>query len=83
MSLDRVGRITVSKLAAILRVANALDRLRSRRSLHLEMSIERNRFIIETPPDQDISAVQQRVRDRSYLFSSVFGKEIQLRSKRT
>lgn len=83
MSLDRVGRITVSKLAAILRVANALDLLRSRRSLHLEMSMERNRFIIGTPPDQDVSPVQQRVRDRSYLFSSVFGKEIQLRSKRT
>jgi len=83
MALGRMDRITVSKLAAVIRVANALDRLRFRRTLSMDMRIEENRFIIETAPDQDLSPVKQRIRDRSRLFASVFGKEIQLKVRRT
>ncbi len=83
MALDRMDRITVSKLAAVIRVANALDRLRFRRALCMEMRIDQNSFIIETSPDQDLSPIQQRVRDRSRLFAGVFGKQVQLSTRRT
>ena len=83
MDLDRMDRITVSKLAAVIRVANALDRLRFRRALHMDMSIDGNSFTIQTSPDQDLSPIQPRIQDRSRLFASVFGKQVKLRTRRT
>jgi exopolyphosphatase/guanosine-5'-triphosphate,3'-diphosphate pyrophosphatase len=83
MELNRADRIRVCKLSAIMRVANALDRLHSPRPLKLDMRIEDKRFVIEALTDSDLSLLQRRVQERSQLFSSIFGKEILLRAKGT
>ncbi len=82
MALDRGDRITVSKLAAVLRVANALDRLRSPRALTLNMQLDEKRLVIEVAGELDLSLLQARVKGRAKLFSDIFGKEILLRAKR-
>jgi len=81
MELGRADRITVSKLSAIMRVANALDRLHSPRPLKLKMRLEGKRFVMEALTDSDLSLLQRRVQERSQLFTSIFGKEVLLRSK--
>ena len=82
MALDRRDRITVSKLAAIIRVANALDRLHSPRPMKMNMQLDEKRLIIEISGEHDISLLQARVKGRSKLFQDIFGKEILLRAKR-
>ena len=81
MALNHVDRITVSKLAAVLRVANALDRLHSVRPLQLEMRRQKDRFVIELAADLDLPVLQQRVGERSALFGEIFGKDVTLRRK--
>ncbi|NQU40433.1 MAG: exopolyphosphatase [Lentisphaerae bacterium] len=81
MALNHGDRITVSKLAAILRVANALDRLRSARPLKLAMGLSEKGFLIELVGDLDLNLLKQRVADQSQLFMDIFGKEIALQAK--
>ncbi len=81
MALDHVSRITVTKLAAVLRLANSLDRLHTKRPLKLDMRLQEKRFLIEFPESLDLALLRRRVRDRSRLFEDIFGKAVVLRRK--
>jgi exopolyphosphatase/guanosine-5'-triphosphate,3'-diphosphate pyrophosphatase len=78
LSLDRQDRITVAKLAAILRVADALDRSERQRIQELECRRERDRFIITTPLE-DVSLEQLALQQKGSLFQEVYGMPIRLR----
>lgn len=82
MALSHGDRIAVSKLAAVLRVANALDRLHGLRPLWTGMQLRGDQFIIELAGEFDSMFLEQRVRDRSRLFMDIFGKAVVLRRKR-
>ncbi len=82
MALDHISRITVSKLAAVLRLANALDRLHTKRMLKLDMRLQEKRFVIEFPESLDLALLRRRVRDRSRLFEDIFGKAVVLRRRK-
>ena len=74
--LDRFQRVAVSKLAAILRVAIALDssyqqRIRKIRCVDKPAHVE-----LSTPDVEEISMEQLGIRQVGRLFADIFGKEI-------
>ncbi|HLQ43519.1 MAG TPA: HD domain-containing protein, partial [Planctomycetaceae bacterium] len=80
-ALDRDSRVTVSKLAALLRVAIALDRSYSQRILDLSCTREEDRLVISIPNVEDLSLEQLAVKQNSGLFEETFGLQVQLRAK--
>lgn len=79
-TLDREGRVVVSKLAAILRVAIALDETRSGRVRQIRCVRESKRLIIEAPGVDDVSMEQIALRQNGSLFLEVFGIPVMLRA---
>lgn len=79
-SLSRKDRVSVAKLAGILRVAKALDASRQQR-IH-DFQVERNgrHFIITVPNVTDIALEQLELRQNCSLFEDVFGLKVVLRS---
>ncbi len=81
MAMDHVSRIAVTKLAAVLRLANSLDRLHTKRPLKFDMRLQEKRFIIEFSESLDLTLLWRRVRDRSGLFEDIFGKTVVLQRR--
>lgn len=82
-TLDRESRIAVSKMAAILRVADSLDRSYSQRLEKVECQKENDKLIITVPNVDDLSLEQLALKQRGQLFEQIFGMKILLRKKRT
>ncbi len=76
--LAREDRITVSKLAAILRIANALDRDRIIVQEHLDARLDPGRLVLTVRSRGDITLEQQSLRERCALFEQVYGLEVVL-----
>jgi exopolyphosphatase/guanosine-5'-triphosphate,3'-diphosphate pyrophosphatase len=81
-TLAREHRIAVAKMAAILRLAIALDDSRSQRIGELQCEIEENRLVISIPRVDDLSLEQLAIRQNSMLFEEVFGMKVLLRRAR-
>lgn len=81
-TLPREDRVVVSKLAAILRVAIALDETRSGRVAQVRCVREAKRLIIETPGVDDVSIEQLGLRQNGGLFLEVFGIQVMFRGGR-
>ncbi|HHK41546.1 MAG TPA: HD domain-containing protein, partial [Planctomycetaceae bacterium] len=78
-TLGREDRITVSKLAAILRIAIALDESRSGRVQELSCEIDDDRVIIYLHGVEDLALEQLAVRQQGTLFDEIFGRSVLLR----
>ncbi len=81
-TLDRNDRVAVSKLAAILRIAIALDESRSQRINSIKCRHENNRLVIAASGVEDVSLEQLALRQTVNLFEEVFGVPVQFRSVR-
>ncbi len=81
-TLDRNDRVAVSKLAAILRIAIALDESRSQRITGFKCRHENNRLVIAASGVEDVSLEQLALRQTVNLFEEVFGVPVQIRSAR-
>lgn len=81
-TLAREDRVVVSKLAAILRVAIALDETRSGRVRQLRCVRESKRLIVETPGVEDVSIEQLALRQNGGMFLEVFGIPVMFRGGR-
>lgn len=79
-TLDRDQRVIVAKLAAILRLAIALDESRSGRIKEVRCRRERDRMVIQVPAVDDVSLEQLAMRQNAGLFEEVFGVAVLLRS---
>jgi len=79
VSLDRDERMMVSKLAAILRVANALDKDHSQNIMDLKISREGDQIILTAPNLSDLPMGKSVLAGRSDFFVEIFGKKIILR----
>jgi exopolyphosphatase/guanosine-5'-triphosphate,3'-diphosphate pyrophosphatase len=77
MQLDRSARMQVSTLAAILRVAYALDVERSQRIKQVKCTIDKNVFRIETNV-QDVALERWSMDRKSGLFKNIFGLGVQV-----
>ena len=74
------SRIAVSKAAAILRVADALDRTDSQRFRDIECAIEDGELIITAIGADDVSLEELALQQKGSLFRDVFGLKITLKA---
>lgn len=81
-TLDRQERVAVSQLAAILRVALALDDSRSQRIHDLVCNVEDNRLVISIPMVEDLSLEQLALKQNGMLFEETFGMPPLLRMQK-
>lgn len=78
LQLDRGQRLVVSKLAALLRVADSLDRGRGQRVGIRRARLGTGRLVLELEGVKDTSAVQLALNRKAGLFSSVFGLSLEV-----
>jgi exopolyphosphatase/guanosine-5'-triphosphate,3'-diphosphate pyrophosphatase len=81
-TLDRDQRVAVSKLAAILRVAVALDESRSQRIGELHCTVDEDRIVIQAPGVEDLSLEQLALNQNVSLFEEIYGLPVLLRKGR-
>ncbi|MFT5301481.1 MAG: exopolyphosphatase/guanosine-5'-triphosphate,3'-diphosphate pyrophosphatase, partial [Mariniblastus sp.] len=74
--LPRMHRVAVSKLAAILRIAIAIDTCRNQRIKTINCIERGSRIELSTPDVTDFSMEQLEVRQVCGLFGDIFGKEV-------
>lgn len=82
MSQSREHRIAISKMAAILRVATALERSRSQRIDDVKCAREHGRLVISVPDVDDLSLEQLALKQTGSLFEEIFGRATMLRTER-
>jgi len=78
MSLPRESRVTVSKLAAILRVADALSRGHVHAPCNLQFERQGDDLIICVPNMTDLLLEQRAVQAKSDLFEDIYGMKVRL-----
>jgi len=74
--LTREERMIVFKMAAILRIADALDRSHSQRIRSFQLRPEGNRLYIFTPGVDDTTVEQIAINSKCDLFREIYGYEI-------
>jgi exopolyphosphatase/guanosine-5'-triphosphate,3'-diphosphate pyrophosphatase len=79
VSLERDERTIVSKLAAILRVANALDREHLQKLDEIKVTRDGDQVVLTAYGVSDLTMERLALASRSDLFREVFGKRIILR----
>ncbi len=77
-TLPPEDRMRVSKLAAILRIADALDRSHSSRIGEISTRLEKQKLVIALMGVSDISVEQHAMRSKSDLFHDIFGLRVTL-----
>jgi len=82
MSLPRPDRVVVSKLAAILRAADALDNSHQQKikSVRLEKKAETCVFWVDEKAG-DIALERQSLAEKSNMFSDIYGLSLSLRQE--
>lgn len=78
-TLDRDERVAVAKMAAILRIADALDESRSQRIHEFTCSREGSRLVVAIPLVEDLSLEQLAIKQNGALFEETFGMSVLLR----
>jgi exopolyphosphatase/guanosine-5'-triphosphate,3'-diphosphate pyrophosphatase len=81
-ALDRDGRIAVAKMAAILRVADALERSHLQQLRTLSFSREKNQFVITVHGAQDLTLERLALKEKGDMFEEVYGLPVTLRTGR-
>ncbi|MBP7275497.1 MAG: HD domain-containing protein [Kiritimatiellae bacterium] len=76
--LARDAKLTVQKLAAILRVADALDRVHSARVRDLDITLDPGRITLTVHGADDLTIERFALREKGDFFMQVYGREIQL-----
>ena len=74
--------LIVPKLAAILRLANALDRSHSQKIKGLKTVLKERELTIVMDSDRDISLELGLLKDKIEFFEEVYGIRLQVRRKR-
>ncbi len=80
--LTRKEKVILSKLTAILRLADALDRSHSQKIKDVGVKIEDNQIILTINTNRNIELEQWSVKLKGQFFEEVFGLKIVLKSKK-
>ena len=80
--LDRDSRLAVSKLAAILRVADALDRNHVQQVRDVSFAREKGQFVITVGDVQDLTIERLALKEKGNMFEEIFAMPIVLRGRR-
>ncbi len=75
-SLNTESRIRMCKLAAILRVADALERTHAQRVSQIKLTIDKGRLHIRLPGLADASVERLAMKSKGDLFEQIFGLAI-------
>lgn len=78
LSLPRERRVIVNRLAALLRVADALDASRSGQIRELECRVDDDGLVIFSPAGADLVLEQRDLKSKGDMFEDVFGLTIRL-----
>ncbi|MBP1642251.1 MAG: putative Exopolyphosphatase [Acidobacteria bacterium] len=79
-ALERWQRVTVRRLSALLRVANALDRTHAARVVELYAAlVKRKPVVVEVLSPYDVSLELAAARQAAELFEEVFERRIEFR----
>ena len=81
-TLDRDERVAMAKMAALLRVADALDESRSQRIHELQVERDGDRLVISIPMVEDLSLETLALKQNGALFEETFGLPVLLRMAR-
>jgi exopolyphosphatase/guanosine-5'-triphosphate,3'-diphosphate pyrophosphatase len=81
-TLDRDSRIAVSKMAALLRVADALDRGHIQQVRDFICVRERGQFVLSVPNVEDVTLERLALREKGNLFEEMYGMSLVLREGR-
>jgi exopolyphosphatase/guanosine-5'-triphosphate,3'-diphosphate pyrophosphatase len=79
VALDRGDRIRMTKLAAILRLANALDAEHLQKVRDLRLARGEASWVLEVDSAGDITMEQMAAKARTDLFTEVFGRQLVIR----
>ena len=77
--LDRADRVRVAKLAAILRVADSLERSHTQRIRDIRARVEGDRLVVEVPQVRDFTLEQLALKQKGDLLEDIFGLTVALR----
>ena len=80
--LSREDRVVVSKLASILRVADALDRSYSQRIREFTCAVQKDRLVITVPGVDDLALEQIAMKQTAQLFEETYGLSVLIRRSR-
>lgn len=80
--LPRAQRLVVNQLAAILRIADALDRNHSQSMRHLTIRLEEGRLLLEDERGGNFTAEKRALAAKGKMFEQVYGRAVVLRTKR-
>jgi exopolyphosphatase/guanosine-5'-triphosphate,3'-diphosphate pyrophosphatase len=79
MALDRTERVRVNKLAAMLRIANALDAEHSQKVQDLHVRAADGTWLLDVQGIGDLAMERMKVDARADLFHDVFGRSLSWR----
>ena len=82
-ALNRKQYIKVCKLAAILRISNAMDRSHKQKIRELRVTLKDTQMILTVDTLEDITLEQGLLREKAEFFEDVFGVTPVLRRKKT
>jgi exopolyphosphatase/guanosine-5'-triphosphate,3'-diphosphate pyrophosphatase len=71
--LSREQKITLAKLSAIIRLADAVDRSHQQKARITDITLNSEEFIITVTANQDISLEEWTFQEKSEFFENVFG----------
>lgn len=78
MALPREKRMVVSKLAALLRVADALDRGHAQQVRDIRMERDPNELILHVAGVRDLTLERRAMAGKADLFEDVYGLKVRL-----
>jgi len=79
MALGRKGRTEVAKMAAMLRVASALERFRADRGCRLQCFLEPGRLVVQVTAAGDLTMERYNLAVKSEMFEQFFGCKVIVR----
>ncbi len=79
MALDPETRVTVNKLAAILRLANALDADHAQKVDDVRVASDENQFVLALSGAEDLTMERLVAQARADFFVEVFGRRVSFR----
>jgi len=80
--LGREDRVTISKLAAILRLADALDRAHAQKAQTFDVKLSDGALAITVSSNRNMELEEWAFRDKGAFFEDVFGVEAVIKTKR-
>ena len=73
---DRESRVTVLKLTALLRIADALDRGHGQKIQDFTIDFHSDTLIIRCPDTHSLALEQRAIEEKASLFEAVFGYKV-------